>query len=192
MLELDARGQPLTEAMTTTQLMMTTALKELYAFLDTVEIDDDANTFDHFRQQYREIQITVEASQGPIPITQTLDKASPSYMHWYDPDVATALAEIPGCQQDPVLLPTQAITLHYLLLGSLDGRTLVNGATCPVFGGSAHATQFSANDFEDWTMGLWLLVQRLGQGTRHVPTDDVRHTHANGRAQRRSRGDRTS
>ena len=152
MLALTAAGHPFTEAMTTKQLMMTTALKELYAFLDTVEIDDDSNTFDHFRAEKRAIQIEAEAAQGPIPISETLDEASPNYMHWYNPDVTVAGADVPGCRQDPVLLPTQAITLHYLLLGSIDGRKLIDGSLCPVWNGTPSASQLTAHDFDDWTM----------------------------------------
>ena len=152
MVDLTASGHPLTEAMTTRRIMMTTALKELYAFLDVVDIDDGGIVFDHFRESHRDVQIVAEASQGPIPLAQTLDPTSPSYMHWYDPDVRTAGALVPGCQKDPVLLPIQAITLHWLLLGSLDGRKLADGTLCPVFGGTADAPQLTASDFGDWTM----------------------------------------
>jgi hypothetical protein len=136
-------------------------MKELYAFLDTVEIDDDSDTFDHFRAEHRDLQIIAEAAEGPIPIAQTLDPSSPNYMHWYDPDVAAAGAQVPGCQQDPVLLPTQAITLHYLLLGSLDGRKLADGTLCPVFAGSAGASQLTESDFRDWTR---VTIRRPGSG----------------------------
>jgi hypothetical protein len=149
---LTSQGHPLSEAMTTKQLMMTTALKEFYAFLDSVEIDDESDTYDYFRQKYRDVGIVVEASQGPIPISQTLDPTSPSFMHWYDPDVAIAGAGTPGCQTDPIALPAQAITLHWLLLGAIDGRTLADKTHCPVFPGTAGAAQLTEADFEDWTL----------------------------------------
>jgi len=161
MVALTSQGHPFTEAMTTQQLMMTTALKEFYAYLDTVEINDDGATFDHFRQQFRTAQIEAEAAQGPIPISETLDPTSPNFMHWYDPDVATAEAQIPGCHTDPFLLETQALTLHWLLLGSLDGRKLASGMLCPVYAGSAGATQFLESDFSDWTM---VTIRRAGSG----------------------------
>ena len=74
-----------------TQFMMTTAMKELYAFLDQYEVDD--NRQGHRRLQGRQPRSSRSPSrrpQGPIPIPQTLDPTSPNYMHWYDPDVATA------------------------------------------------------------------------------------------------------
>jgi hypothetical protein len=161
MIELTAQGHPFTEAMTTQQVMMTTALKELYAYLDTMDINDDGASFDHFRQQYKGVPIVVEASGGPIPVAQSVDPTSPNFLHWYDPDVATADSQVPGCQQDPMTLPTQAITLHWLLLGSLDGRKLANGTICPVFAGSAKATQFLPGDFADWTM---VTLRQAGPG----------------------------
>jgi hypothetical protein len=151
MVELTGQGRPLTEAMTTRQLMMTTALKELYGLLDAVEIDNDGNYFDTFRPQHRQSPIIVGAAQGPIPLEQTLDPASPRYMHWYDPDVATE-ETIPECQQDPVSLAPSALVLHFLLLGSVEGRRLASGAFCPGFPGTPRGPQLTAADFEDWTM----------------------------------------
>jgi hypothetical protein len=151
MVELTQDDRPFTEAMTTRTFMMTTALKELYAFLDVWEIDNLGNVFDHFREKNRRTSILVGASHGPIPIEQTLDPASPNFMHWYNPDVATE--EIfPQCQQDPVQLRPSAIAIHYLLLGTMDGRRLATGAWCPGFDGTARAPQFAASDFADWTM----------------------------------------
>ena len=54
---------PLTEAMTTRQLMMTTATKELYAFLDTVEIDNDGLIFDRYRATHRETPISTRITR---------------------------------------------------------------------------------------------------------------------------------
>jgi hypothetical protein len=72
-------------------------------------------------------------------------------MHWYNPDVATE--EIfPQCQQDPVQLRPSAVAIHYLLLGTMDGRRTKTGAWCPGFDGTAKAPQFAGSDFSDWTM----------------------------------------
>jgi hypothetical protein len=153
MIALTSQGTPLTEAMTTPRLMMTPALKEFYAFLDTLDIDNDGNVFDHFRQQFRTFPIVLEASQGPIPIAQSIDPSSPNFMHWYDPDVATANAQIPGCQKDPLSLPPLAITVHYLLLGSIDAQGSMQAqAVCPRFPGSPQAPQLTSSDFDTWSM----------------------------------------
>ncbi|SRR6266540_598964 len=128
MVELSAQNRPFTEAMTTRQFMMTTALKELYAFLDVWEIDNDGNIFDEFRTSHRDVPIVVEAAQGPIPIAETLDPTSANYMHWYNPDVATPGTQIPECLQDPAVLAPKALALHYLLLADAVRFALGGGA----------------------------------------------------------------
>ena len=152
MLALTAADHPLTEAMTTHQLMMTTATKELYAFLDTVEIDNDALILDHYRQYNRQTPTYIGTAQGPIPLARTLDPGGPDYMHWFNPDVATAYPDLPVCQQDPIVLTPLAISLHYLFLGTIDSRKVAGNVLCPRIAGSAAAPQFTAGDFADWTM----------------------------------------
>ncbi|HEY6476998.1 MAG TPA: hypothetical protein VI456_10480, partial [Polyangia bacterium] len=152
MLALIAAGQPLTVATTTNQLMMTTALKELYAFLDVWEVDDNSKVTDLFKKANPGLQITAESAAGPIPIGETLDPTSANYMHWYDPDVATAGSSIAGCTMDPIVYPADALTLHWLLYGSLDGHKLADGTNCTQTGGSASAPQLGASDFSDWTL----------------------------------------
>jgi hypothetical protein len=152
MLELIGEGQPLTVAMTTPKFMMTTALKELYAFFDAWEVDDSATVTDTFKKNNKGLQITVETAQGPIPIAQTLDPTNANYMHWYDPDAATEDSTIAGCAMDPIVYPVSAFTLHWLLYGTLDNRTLADGTKCPQAGGTAAAPQLTTADFADWTM----------------------------------------
>ena len=152
MLELISEGEPLTVAMTTPKFMMTTALKELYAFLDAWEVDDSATVTDSFKKNNKGLQITVETAQGPIPIAQTLDPTNANYMHWYDPDAATEDSTVAGCAMDPIVYPANGFTLHWLLYGSLDNRTLADGTKCPQAGGTAAAPQLTTADFADWTM----------------------------------------
>ena len=151
-LALVAQGSPLTEAMTTQTFMMTPALMELYAFLDVWQVDDAGNVVDRFKQAHPTTTITVGASAGPIPIAETLDPTSPSYMHWYDPDVANAVATGTGCGGDPIVYPASGATLHFLLQGSLDGRKNATGGTCAPMGGSASAPQLTASDYSTWKM----------------------------------------
>jgi len=152
MLALLAQGKPLTVGMTTQQLMMTTAMKEMYAFLDVWEVDDNGKVTDRFKQANPNLTITVEAAQGPIPIDQTVDPTNPEFMHWYDPDVATADSQIAGCQMDPIVYPASAFVLHQLIMGGLIGHQGQNGAKCLQFGGSPKAPQLQAGDFSDWTL----------------------------------------
>jgi hypothetical protein len=152
MLELVAQGHPLTEGLTTRQLMMTTAMKEVYAFLDVWQVDDAGKVTDRFRQANPTLSITVGTAEGPIPIAETLDPASPNYMHWYNPDAATEDSQIVGCAQDPIVYPSSGMTLHWLLYGSLENRKGVGGVGCPQSGGTALAAQLTTDDFNDWKM----------------------------------------
>ena len=152
MLALLAAGQPLSAGMTTHQLMMTTALKELYAFLDVWEVDDAGKVTDAFKKANPKLQIVVQSAAGPVAIADTLDASSANYMHWYDADLTANPSTVAGCAEDPITMPVSAVSLHYLLYGSVDGHKSSGGVSCPPAGGSATATQFSASDFTDWTL----------------------------------------
>jgi hypothetical protein len=153
MLQLIASGQPLTQAPTTTQFMMTTAMKELYAFLDQYEVDDNNVVTDSFKIANPKQMITIEAAQGPIPFAESIDPTSPNFMHWYDPDV-TMTSSVAGCSTDPVVLGPSSASIHYLLYGSIDGRKDPSDSTlnCPPVSGTAAAPQLQTGDFSDWTM----------------------------------------
>jgi hypothetical protein len=153
-LALAAEGRPLTDAMSTQRLMMTPALMELYAFFDVWQVDDQGKVTDRFRLANPSLSIVAEASQGPIPIADTLNPASPNYMHWYNPDVANAgLNQPAGCGVDPIVYPSNAIALHFLLHGSLDNRKNPGGAgNCTQRGGTPTSGQLTADDFSQWKM----------------------------------------
>jgi hypothetical protein len=152
-LGLITEGRPFTEAMTTQRFMMTPALMELYAYLDAWQVDDASKVTDRFKKSNPTLSITVGAAQGPIPLAQTLDPKSANYMHWYDPDVATAGTSTgPGCAQDPIVYPASADVLHYVLYGTLTGRKNPAGGTCGQYGGTANAPQIAASDFTTWKM----------------------------------------
>ena len=152
MIQLIADGRPLADGVTTPRYMLTTALKELYAFLDVWQVDDAGKVTDRFKQSHPGLTISVGTAQGPIPIADTLDPASANYMHWYNPDVATNNALVAGCTEDPIVFNPSAVSLHYLLYGALDGHKSTTGVQCPPSGGSAAAPQLSTGDFTDWTM----------------------------------------
>ena len=154
MLSLVSQGKPFTQAATTTQLMMTTAMKELYAFLDVYQVDDDDKLSDRFKSANPKLTITVEASKGAIPLTDSVDPTSPNFMHWYNPMVGTVNTTLAGCVQDPIVYPPDAVTLHYLLLGALDGyaSTTPGAPRCTNTGGDSTTPQLQTSDFSDWTM----------------------------------------
>jgi hypothetical protein len=164
MIALIAQGRPLTDAVTTQQLMMTTALKELYAFLDQYEVDDDGKVTDGFKIAMPKVSVIAEAAQGPIPIADTLNPQSANFMHWYDPDVTTANSDVASCNSDPLTFPSSSFAIHRLLYGSLDGYKSSTGVACPPVAGSASAAQLTADDFNDWTL-VTLRTPNAGEAT---------------------------
>ncbi len=102
-LELIAEGQPFTEAMTTRRFMITPRLANIFAFVDAIRMDDNGNTSPIARAP---TTLTLEYSQGPIPLAESLDPTSPNYMVWYDPNLATAYD--PNCPTDPVVFSATA------------------------------------------------------------------------------------
>ena len=151
-LELIDEGHPLTEALTTQKFMLTTALKEVYAFLDDWEVDDAGKVTDAFKKQNPKLTLVVEASAGAIAASDSLDPASANYMHFFDPDVATANANVAACAVDPITYPASGATLHFLLWGTLDNWTAADGTKCGQTPGSATSAQLTTDDFGDWTL----------------------------------------
>jgi hypothetical protein len=152
MLELINQGRPLTDGVTTQKLMMTTALRELYAFLDVWEVDDDGKITDRFKKAHPLANLTIETAAGPIPIADTLDPMSPNYMHWYNPDSLNDGNKVMGCAEDPIVIPATGIALHYLLYGAIDGHKSSTGTQCPPYAGTAASPQLTQDDFNDWKM----------------------------------------
>jgi hypothetical protein len=179
---LTQNNQPLTSVVTSHQVMMTTALKELYAFLDTWEVSDTAasdaaggqgkiTVTDHWKQANPNVSITVEASAGPIPLSETLDSTSPNFMHWYYPDLASVDMGVAGCAPDPLVFRAEApsgsygsssaLVLHWLLLGAVDGHPSTSGGKCQQYGGAVKDTQFQPGDFSDWSL---VTIRQPNQG----------------------------
>jgi hypothetical protein len=152
-LALTAAGRPITDAFTTRQFMMTPALMELYAFLDTRHLDDAARVSDLFAINNPTLQLVLEAEQGPIAIADTLNPQSPNYMHWYSPDIGKLSGYVdPTCNVDPIVLPADAYGLHLLLYGSIFTHNTPAEVFCPTQSGSGAGTQMAATDFSNWKL----------------------------------------
>ncbi|HTQ06628.1 MAG TPA: hypothetical protein VMI54_22365, partial [Polyangiaceae bacterium] len=116
------------------------------------QADDAGKVTDAFKKANPMLEIVAEASAGPIALSDSLDPKSANYMHFYDPDVATANANVPVCAVDPIVYPSSAATLHLLLWGSLDGWAAPDGTRCGNTGGSATTPVLTTDDFSDWTL----------------------------------------
>lgn len=152
-LQLAAEGRPLTEAFTTKRLMMTPALMELYAFLDTRLVNDNAGVNDTFARANTGLKVFMGTAQGAIPIEDTLNPASPNYLHWFSPDVATlTYANDPTCNNlDPISFNVNSQSIHALLYGEIPNHTGPSG-NCNNRQGSAMSQQVVATDFTAWKM----------------------------------------
>ena len=146
-----ADGRPITDAFSTRQLMMTPALMELYAFLDTRHVDDNAVVTDDFMTANPTLNITLEASAGPIAMADSVNPQSPSYMHWYNPAVGTLTGYADQtCNVDPIVAKVDSYFVHNLLYGGVFTHKGPAKTSCP--------TQYTANgqlaasDFTTWTM----------------------------------------
>ena len=142
--------RPFKETTTTQQFMMTPALMEMYAFLDGWQVNNAGQYRDIFAETHPDVTVVAEASEGPIPIRESLDPNSPNYMRWYNPDVALTGAIYPSCAADPVVFPTGQVgfTLHLLLAGTINQRSVF----CPRIDGSANAAQMTDDDYRTWKM----------------------------------------
>jgi hypothetical protein len=151
-LQLNAEGRPLTDAFTTRRLMMTPALMELYAFLDTRQVNDNAGVNDIFARANQGLKIVMETAQGAIPIADTLNPASPNYMHWFSPDVATLTYGDATCNNlDPISFNASSLALHELLYGEIPNHPGPSG-NCGNRAGSAMGVQMAPTDFTTWNM----------------------------------------
>lgn len=155
-LALTQAGQPLTEAVTTHQIMMTTALKELYAYLDAWEVDDNSDITDAWKKAYPNATITVQRSAGQVPPKESVTPSSTDFMHWYDPDVGTlADSSLAGCNTDPIVYSgndASAATLQNVLFGTLPAWKGTGGVKCTQYGGSPNGMQVQSSDFSDWAL----------------------------------------
>lgn len=147
---LNAEGKPLTEAFTTRRVMLTTALMELYGFLDTRRVDDNGK-FNDTITKYKNATLTIGNAAGPVPIEQSVDPNSPNFMHWYDPDVSHFAYSDMTCNTDPITMPVASLSVHYLLYGEVQQHQGPAGY-CPPKAGTLNGVQLTSTDFSDWRM----------------------------------------
>ncbi|MEO6775678.1 MAG: hypothetical protein ABI467_22140 [Kofleriaceae bacterium] len=151
-LDLTAKGQPLTDGFKTKHLMMTPALMQLYAYFEAHQANDAGAITDTFAKANPTLTFTMESAAGAIPIASTLTVGGPNYMHWYNPDVATQTYPDPTCNGvDPITITVSSDQLYRLIYGQIPAHK-VGTVACPVRGGTGMGTQLLATDFTDWKM----------------------------------------
>jgi hypothetical protein len=149
---LAAEGKPFTEAFTTKRVMMTTALANFYAFLDTRRVDNAGALNDLFQKANPGLTVTLEASKGPIPIADSMNPASPNYMHFYNPDILTQMYPDPNCNGlDPISFPASSMNIQTMLYGEIPNHQGPTG-NCPNRAGTVMGPQVAGTDYNDWRM----------------------------------------
>jgi hypothetical protein len=144
-LELIAEGRPLTDILTTTRFMMTTALMSMYM---QIEMPYDIHTFNW------------QFNHGSRPaIADTLNPSSANYMVWGYAAPTTTTGKGPNgttCAGDATKVSTYpgSTNLFHVLLGSIDRDSTNNGQGSTNLGCFEHAIApyFTASDLSDWRM----------------------------------------
>jgi len=149
-------GQPLTTAFTTKQVMMTPALMQMYAYFDAHRADDNAKVTDSFAKQNPKLMITLEASDGPIPIAESLDPNDAAhYMHFYNPELPKLHYSDSTCDgQDPVSINGTANNLWDIMYGVIPAHQGPGSKTnnCQVKNGDGTGWQLSPSDYTTWNL----------------------------------------
>ncbi|MDB4932676.1 MAG: hypothetical protein JWM10_5160, partial [Myxococcaceae bacterium] len=159
-MQLIAEGRPLTEAMTTTRFMMTPATMAAYAILDNVQVDDRHNRSPVFQREHP-TSLTLQ-SEREIPIEDSVDPASPDFMVFYHPGLATAYG--PGCPAGPVVYPAPVPyeVVADLFYGFRPSAFGAMGCQPPMLPPSARLVR--PGDFTDWRM-VTIRPPRAGEAT---------------------------
>lgn len=172
--EIVSNGKPFSDVITTRQYMMTPPLMALYAFLDSYHIDDNLKVQDRIVQQNPGFSFTVQ-STGNIPLADTLNTASPNYMHWVNGAVGNAMLGA-GCTEDPRVYTKGTPALYNLLFGTLYPipSTIPGNLQCQpgAIGQNAAATVFADAEFDNWQM-ITVRAPKPGEATTafyDVPT----------------------
>ncbi len=162
MLMLGGSGHPLTDAMTTHQFAMTTALKEFYGYVDSWQLNDDPThpvTVDRLAPQLPPNTNTLYVTAKVILPADSADPSNPNFMHWTNPAVATITG---ACKVDPITYPMTTFGLHYVIGGAFDAYS-VGSTKCSANQNGANAVLTTA-DFTDWQ----LVTIRQPKGTEPV------------------------
>jgi len=148
-------GTPFNQTITTHTFMMTTALLQFYAFLDVRLRDDHQNDRDKLSPpRTADFAWTgVDDSIQHIPLADSVNPASPSYLSW-SVGPSSVLGPV-GSQCVPrtfhsAQYSNASVHLFLLQYGTL-GKAPVMPAGCPNAYGIDHLTPIlTASDFTDW------------------------------------------
>jgi hypothetical protein len=180
-LAMNTAKQPFTDTMTTTQVMMTPPLMELYAFLDTYQVDDNAKITDTYAKDYPGFKI-MQGSQFAMGSPGAADPTSPNFMQWWDPNPANLVYNPdPGkCSKlDPVVYyPGNYSTLQWILYGAVDNHPEApptvpptpGAINCGARAGVTAASQYTQLTADDFAESAWRMVTITVPDSTHPRT----------------------
>ncbi len=144
MLMLSEQGRPMSEAMTTTQFAMTSALAEFYAFLDAYQANDAPNSIkDRLANPLQPVYVT----SASVPTADATNPSNKNFMHWTNPNIKK---DPIACDDAPFKLT--ADNVQYIVTGSVPGFKVGNTMCSGVVGSDLSYSQFGANEFNDWRL----------------------------------------
>jgi hypothetical protein len=142
-LQLIDEKRPFTEVVTTERFMLNSSLMSLIAQGDAKPQDDDQKeVLAGFWLLAKYPNLTFTEETTPIPLADSVNPASPNFMHWYDPKPVKVAAGDKCAQPQTFQNPRQALKLV--------GEFLY-GQRAPAGCGTTDS-QFSDQDFTDWRM----------------------------------------
>jgi hypothetical protein len=141
--QLVSTGKPWNGAVTTNQVMVTTALASFLSFLDDRFVDDKAKVTSRWVTANPKLTVTA-ASDLTIPLTDSMDPTNANYLK-----VSTGIA-MPNCVNPERSFTGQdaPFQLYSMLMGHVDTDKLAPDAmSCRAFN---IAPAFADADFTDW------------------------------------------
>jgi hypothetical protein len=158
--QLIAEGRPFTEVMTTQRFMLTPALMAAYALADVIQWSDTNVRTNYVLKANSKFQFKIQAGQGPIPLSDSLDPASPNYMVFYHPVLAKGYDAL--CPQDNIVYasvtnyPDPVFALYQFLMGAPQTFNIVMPDktlhSCQPPGTGANGAYLAPGDFNAWQM----------------------------------------
>jgi len=151
------QGTPFNQAMSTNQIMMTTAMKAYYAMADIFQVGNlvgcglgsgDAQGFMKANPQVTKIAVTGKN----IPLSETLDPNSANFMVWYSPQFTSAVSST--CSDPYVFTKAPNINSPAQLWNLLHGylAAAIVYSPCSFSYGAPRTPIINDADFADWTM----------------------------------------
>jgi hypothetical protein len=141
--QLVSNGHPLTDALSTQQYMMTTAMLSVLSYVDDMNVDDLSKRTDRLSARNALTQFIFDP-KSTVALADTLNPASPNYMTWAFPVTIPATCTTPT----PVTYPAKGNydKLFGLIFGYLPY------APCYPMGTQKFTPQLADSDWSDWRL----------------------------------------